>query len=122
MYKYLVAALAWAVLILVLTLTPGKSVPDLTLFDYDKLGHAGIFLIQSYLLIMGFYKKSPGREGIHKYAIIGCTLAILYGFLIEFMQNFIPGRSMEVYDAVANIIGSFFGLVLFYFHNKLVQR
>ena len=122
MNRYLVAALAWAALILVLTLTPGKSVPDIGLFDYDKLGHAGIFLIQSYLLITGLYKKGAEGNKLHRYAIVGSSVAVLYGFLIEFAQSFIPDRGMEFYDALANIIGSFLGVLLFYFHNKLSQR
>ncbi len=122
MNKYLIGALAWALLILVLTLTPGKSVPDIGLFDYDKLGHAGIFLVQSYLLITGLYKRA-GRGGkAFRYAVTGSLIAIIYGFLIEFMQSFIPDRGMELYDAVANIIGSFLGVALFYLHNKLFEQ
>ncbi|MEM7106659.1 MAG: VanZ family protein [Bacteroidota bacterium] len=121
MNRYLIGAFIWALLILVLTLTPGKSVPDLTLFDYDKLGHAGIFLVQSYLLITGLYVQSKVKSQI-KYVVIGCMGAIFYGFMIEYAQNFIPDRGMEWYDALANIIGALLGVGLFYLQNNLFIR
>ncbi len=110
----------WALFILILTLTPGKSVPDIGLFDYDKLGHAGVFMIQSYLLTMGLYRRKANE--LIKFVIIGTSLAITYGFLIEYVQSFIPDRGMEFYDAVANIVGAIFGTGLFYLHNKLLSR
>lgn len=114
----MIGAFLWALFILVLTLTPGKSVPDLTIFDYDKLGHAGIFLIQSYLLISGLYLRR-GKGHTKKYVFIGSITAVIYGFLIELAQDFIPDRGMELYDAVANIIGALCGVGLFYLHNNL---
>ncbi|MEM6523015.1 MAG: VanZ family protein [Bacteroidota bacterium] len=121
MNKYLIGAFVWALLILGLTLTPGKSVPDLTIFDYDKLGHAGIFLVQSYLLITGLYIQSKAKSRT-KYVLIGCLTAIFYGFSIEYAQNFIPDRGMELHDAIANIIGALFGVGLFYLQNNLLDR
>ena len=120
MNKYLVGALIWASFILVLTLTPGKSVPDLSLFDYDKLGHAGIFLIQSYLLITGLYIRS-GIKSKTRYVLIGSVTAVVYGFMIEFIQQFIPDRGMELLDAIANIIGALCGIGLFYLQNNLFK-
>lgn len=122
MNKYLIGALLWALLILVLTLTPGKAVPDIGLFDYDKLGHAGIFMIQSYLLIKGLYERDARKNRVSKYVWSGSVTAVFYGFAIEYAQSFIPDRGMEFYDAIANIIGSFFGVTLFYLHNKLFER
>ncbi|MEM6358551.1 MAG: VanZ family protein [Bacteroidota bacterium] len=121
MNKYLTGAILWALLILVLTLTPGKSVPNLSIFDYDKLGHAGIFLIQSYLLTTGLYLKSKTRSK-EKYILIGSVSAVLYGFMIEYAQEFIPDRGMEAYDAVANIAGALCGVGLFYLQNNLWRR
>ncbi|TRX55574.1 VanZ family protein [Fulvivirga sp. M361] len=122
MNRYLIGAVAWALLILILTLTPGKAVPDIGLFDYDKLGHAGIFMVQSYLIIMGLYKVNPLKGNRLKYALSGLVIVVLYGFAIEYAQSFIPDRGMELYDAIANIIGSFFGVTLFYLHNKLFEQ
>ena len=113
--KYIIGAILWAILILVLTLSPGSSMPDLDIFSYDKLGHAFIFFVFAFLLISGIYEQLEVRK--RKAVYIGAIIAALYGFLIEVLQHFIPQRSMEIYDALANIIGSFFGLGLFYVRN-----
>jgi VanZ family protein len=42
----------------------------------------------------------------------------IYGLLIEGIQNFIPGRSMDWVDAVANVAGSFLAIGVFYLLNK----
>lgn len=108
---YAVTASLWAGIILVLTLTPGKYVPSTTLFSYDKLGHAGIFCIQALLLMLAFYRS--GRFTRKKAMWSGFVIAIVYGLAIEFIQNLIPDRGMELLDALANTAGSFLALLLF---------
>lgn len=119
MNKYLIGAIVWALIIMVLTLTPGEAVPDVSLFDYDKLGHGFIFFVLSFLLIKGTYENLQTTSRAGNAVLIGVVTSAFYGFLIEIIQSFIPGRSMDVYDAVANVIGSILGLSLFYLLNKL---
>ncbi|ELR69725.1 Putative integral membrane protein [Fulvivirga imtechensis AK7] len=116
--KYLIGSILWAIVILVLTLTPGESVPDLTLFSYDKLGHGFVFFVLAFLLISGLYESRKDHIKRNSMLTLGVILSALYGFLIELAQAVIPGRSMEMYDALANIAGSFLGLCLFYIRNK----
>ncbi len=106
----------WAVIILVLTLTPGKYVPSTTLFSYDKLGHAGIFCIQALLLMFAINQSERYTEKQARWA--GFGIAVIYGLIIEFIQNLIPGRGMEMLDAVANTTGSFLALGLFIILNR----
>ncbi|MEJ2003694.1 MAG: VanZ family protein [Cyclobacteriaceae bacterium] len=115
----LIACIGWALLILILTLTPGEYVPSYSLFSYDKLGHAGIFCIQAVLLIYTFWYVN-GRETSFSIAV-GMIIAIIYGFVIEGIQGIIPGRSMDMYDAIANITGSFLAPVVFYLMNKVFR-
>ncbi|MBL6446908.1 VanZ family protein [Fulvivirga sp. 29W222] len=117
--KYLIGSIIWAILILILTLTPGKSVPDLSIFSYDKLGHGFVFFVLTFLLISGLYENLKGSIRKKRAIYIGITIAASYGFLIEGMQSIIPDRSMETYDAVANVAGCFLGLLLFNIRNKL---
>ncbi|MEX2336569.1 MAG: VanZ family protein [Fulvivirga sp.] len=116
--KYIIGSIIWAIFILILTLTPGKSIPDLSIFSYDKLGHAFVFFVLSFLLISGFYEELKESVKRKNALFLGVVAAAVYGFLIEAAQSIIPNRSMEMNDAVANIVGSFFGLALFYIHNK----
>ena len=107
--------LSWAVLILILTLTPAQHIPKNEIFGYDKLGHAGIFCIQTFLLMLTFTRAGVT---IRKSVVISLVACAIYGFVIEGIQQFIPGRSMDWYHAVANISGSFLALGLFYLLNK----
>ncbi len=113
---YTVSAVIWAGIILVLTLTPGKYVPNTTLFSYDKLGHAGIFCILAVLLMFAFYRS--GKHSRTWSMWTGFGLAVVYGLGIEFMQNLIPDRGMELFDALANTVGSFLALILFILVNR----
>lgn len=117
--KYLIGSIGWAILILILTLTPGKSVPDLSIFSYDKLGHGFVFFVLAFLLISGLYENLKDSVRRKHAVYIGMLVAATYGFLIEAAQSIIPDRSMEAYDAIANIAGSFLGLLLFNIRNKL---
>jgi VanZ family protein len=113
---FTVSSAIWAAIILILTLTPGEYVPSTTLFSYDKLGHGGIFFIQALLLMYSFYKA--GSLSMKGSMWWGFGLTILYGLVIEFIQNLIPGRGMDVIDALANTSGSFLAIVVFYILNR----
>lgn len=113
---FAVAAAIWAAIILILTLTPGEYVPSTTLFSYDKLGHGGIFFIEALLLMYSFYKT--GSLSIKASMWWGFGLTILYGIIIEFIQDLIPGRGMDILDALANSTGSFLAILVFYVLNR----
>ena len=115
MNKYYLASILWASLILVLTLTPGKSLPDVNLFSYDKLGHAGIFAIQSYLFISGIYFD---KKSVTFSIVIGLLLTMIYGASIEMAQEFIPDRGMDFFDLIANCTGCLIGISGFYLSYK----
>ena len=115
-FRYFTPAILWALLILGLSTMPGNSLPDFDwghLLQADKLGHLVVYGIFTSTLLWGsrqwFY---PDR--IPQYMIITAVLmAILYGILMEWLQwQFFPGRNFDVLDIIANIIGSFIGLII----------
>lgn len=85
----------------------------------DKVAHFGIFLILSYLSIPAFNISNWSK----KYII---AAAIFYGLalsmLTEYGQQFVQGRSSDVFDFLADSIGVVFGALLaikFPFLNRL---
>lgn len=114
--RYYIASLIWALIILILTLTPGKSVPDLKIFTYDKLGHLGIFLIQAYFFVSGLYLD---KKSVTKSILWGLLLTVIYGAIIEIGQGYVPDRAMDWQDLVANCTGSVLGIAIFYASIKL---
>ena len=96
--------------ILLLTLMPPDNLGSHSLFDYDKLGHFMMFFC--WTLIYGIL--SFARKGSKKTNLITIfVIASVFGITIEFLQRIMPyGRSAGMYDAVADILGSFSAVAL----------
>ena len=117
--RYLILAVSWGLIILLLTMTPGKAIPDYTFLSYDKLGHAFFFGVLVLLLAPGL-KTQEKYQSLKRHAVAAAfLLANLYGFIIEYLQSFIPDRSMDYFDALANSTGTVFGIAAFFLCNKL---
>jgi VanZ family protein len=95
---------------LLLTLLPAERLGQNRLFQYDKVGHFMLFF--SWTLAYGFlsfFKKGAENTNILAIFVIGS----LFGVTIEVMQELLPyGRSANVYDAIADILGSLTASVL----------
>ena len=107
-------ALLWALVILLLSITPGPNLPPVNLWEFDKFAHVGVYALLTFLLSAAHRAQfsSPKSRSI---AGSGIWFVIaLYGLLIELVQgNFIPGRYFDVLDILANIIGSSLGILAY---------
>lgn len=105
-----IPALLWAVLIF--TLSTGKSVtvPRFSnLLEPDKLAHVAAYFVMAALLLWGFYRTAGISSATMTAAIV---ISALYGISMEFVQYaFFPNRHFEFLDIIANIIGSFLGVL-----------
>ena len=117
MNRYYFGALIWSCLILGLTLTPGKSLPSVDLFTYDKLGHLIIFLVLTFLYTAGLFKN---KNSVVKSILLGLIVTIFYGAAIEVIQKFLPDRSMDWKDLAANCSGSLIGTIVFMLIKKKI--
>lgn len=97
-------SIGWALFILALCSIPGTSVPDLTLFSFDKLGHFGMFFIGAVLWLRA-WPEQLGR-------VFAFGLAFSVG--TELFQGLAPflGRSADPFDVIADVIGLVAGLGL----------
>lgn len=119
--RYNIFTLAWALLIISLSLTPGKNMPELSVWNiitFDKVAHAFVYCIFVLLAVIGL-KKQHSYMKLRFNALFYAFLAgFLLSFIIELIQIYVPGRSFELLDIVANTFGCSMGLVLFYFIYK----
>lgn len=77
---------------------------------FDKLAHVGMYGLQAYLLMNSFYRM--GWQHPSPAAAIG----VLFGLLMEAVQGlFLPYRSAEWLDLLANVAGTGAGIVLYIF-------
>ena len=110
-FKNFWPALAWAIVIFLLCSAPGKSIPStdwMRWFNLDKWIHAFFYFVLFLLLYRGYrYEKNRAT-----YFIVSFLICILYGIGIELIQAFfLPDRSGDVPDAVANSMGAIFAVI-----------
>ena len=105
-----IPALLWAALIFWLSTGEPVEVPRFSsIIEPDKLEHAAAYLVLSALLLWGFYRTSGASPVAMAIAMMA---SILYGISMEIVQYaFFPNRFFEVFDIIANIIGSILGVL-----------
>jgi len=105
--KYNISVIGWSLIILYFTLS--SSAPDdLPKFDiphFDKIGHFGLFFVLSVLL---FQSLKPLDKMVKWAGLI--LYCVFLGVITEYLQTKIPGRSGDVMDLLADIVGSFSGI------------
>ncbi len=109
LFIYIPLAIHW-VSIFVLTSLPTKSMPSFAL--HDKVKHFIAYLVLTFFLSLTLRvqdKYAKIKEEFIKYTII---ITLLYSTFDEIHQIFIPGRSAEVLDWIANLFGIFLGITL----------
>ena len=100
--------------LLVLPVSPDEEESWITRIPlFDKWIHAGLFIILSILLCWGIYKirgRSPQLRTYFLRIAFGC---LIYGIVMEFVQKyFIPQRSFDVGDIIADGAGAFVGSLI----------
>ena len=86
---------------------------------FDKVIHLVEFAFLGLLLSFGYFMslKSP----LMVKAVLTICSGILLGGLDEFHQYFIPSRSVEFFDVIADAIGILIGLMLYYYFIRTVK-
>jgi VanZ family protein len=105
----------WAFFIFFLCSLPGNDVPKVQFLfeDFDKVAHFGLFFILSALMYRGFRKQNSFLILYQFPCFLITVFCIIYGGGIELYQGyFVPDRSADVYDLIADIIGGIFSLIL----------
>jgi VanZ family protein len=104
-WVYILASVLWATAIMVLLLLPRSSIPSLVVWQADKLGHAGLFAIQTCLL--WFSMRAPQETEVSKNSLVlPFVLASVYGIITELIQNAAATRTADPFDALADITGA----------------
>jgi VanZ family protein len=107
-------SILWAAFIFLLTLTSGKEFPEVMLVSFDKLVHLFLFTVQSYLLMRGFIRQSEVMTFRYRPVIFSIAIALFIGLSTELMQSLLlSDREGDLYDFIANGIGSFLGVLFF---------
>lgn len=115
--KYQLPAFLWAIFIFVLCTTSQGGFKAQTLLGIptDKLGHAFIFSVLVYFIMLGLIKYWRFSFLLKKIRIVSFSIATLYAIGIELYQHyFTVDRVADSWDVVADVIGAALGWVMFY--------
>jgi VanZ family protein len=103
----------WTVVVLLLTLLPGKDLPGPSFLDlipqFDKVVHAGLFFI--FVIAWSFGSYRSGALQYPKKILTFTILAVALGILIECIQLEWKAihRDFELMDITADTIGALLG-------------
>tara|TARA_B110001450_G_scaffold184124_1_gene172177 strand:+ start:410 stop:778 length:369 start_codon:yes stop_codon:yes gene_type:complete len=103
---FLIAAFIITISISCLSLIKTPKI-DVGFSNIDKIYHLFAYFTLSLFWLFSFYKKSS----LKYFIVLAC---LIYGILIEVIQHTLTTyRTGDYKDAIANTLGSIFGLIVF---------
>ena len=109
----LIPGIIWFIISTILFTLPGSSLPQEDWLDkiwFDKWVHIGLFCVMVFLFGWGILKKIDDPKKTKRGFVSLALVCFAYGIMIEFVQdNFIPNRSFDYGDIIADFVGCFAG-------------
>ena len=99
--------LAYWLVIFAGTHLPSSNLPQVTVSD--KLCHAAAFAGLAFLLAWAL----PNRGGRMRHVVWAGAIALGYSCVDELTQNFVPGRTCDIWDLAADAVGIFLGILAY---------
>lgn len=116
-FKYTWFPILWTFLLIGIHAIPGNELPlpYWDLFEFDKIVHLTLFLVLTFTWTNGIYKQSASYKlKVHGPKLI-VVLSLILGLVLEMLQNAIfVERYFQWTDLIADCIGSFAGIGVFY--------
>lgn len=113
--RYITFPLIVGILIFIATCVLGPSdIPDMPEgVPWDKLVHFAMFFLLSSVSIYDYYRLHNGSPNTFRWLFWGFVLPIVYGGIIEILQGRYFSRSCDIYDWLADVMGSLVATILF---------
>lgn len=103
---------AYALLVVYISLTPNPPHgPDIQ--GIDKFYHFTVYAVMGLLLARAATEGRPSSVGARRVVFMTALAGFSFGMLMEIGQMFVPERSPEALDALANGAGALFGAVVY---------
>ena len=94
---------------------PGDEIPDAGWLDdlqLDKVVHIGLFTMLVFLWCLPMQSRFHEKRQLNKAHLWVALAFAAYGIVIEFIQrDFIPYRSFDFFDIVADVVGCVIGWI-----------
>jgi VanZ family protein len=95
-------------LLFVLSSVPGRALPALPAENFDKVVHAAVYAVLGGLCLLAV--RATWRLRAALAAVLAVGLATIYGISDELHQLLTPGRSADVHDVMADLVGAVIGV------------
>ena len=101
-------------------LSSQSTLPELKgIFGFDKVQH--LIAYGALAFCLGFW-FSPQRRRPWQIFLFCTAIASCYGAIDEFHQYFVPGRSCDIWDWIADTLGAASGAGLFILLSRIYER
>ena len=114
-FRYQFPAVAWAAMIFIASSIPGHNLPKFALMINDKVIHATIFFVLGMLVYRALEPRVKVEIFNWRRLLLAVTVVVAYGFVDEFHQSFVPGRTVDIKDASADAVGGIVAGIIIYF-------
>lgn len=111
-WKFYLPPVLWAGLIFWNSSRPNVNIPKLGFQNVDKIAHFGVYFILGYLIVRAITAEKTLKIGWKKNLLI-LLIGVLYAASDEFHQLFVPGRSADLADWIADLVGVILGHLAF---------
>ena len=109
----LFVALFYSCALSVVFFLPPSELPKVTFSSADKVVHGLVYFILVTLWMAYLYQRNNFQMNTQWIAILFFSI-LLYGIIIEISQAlFTVSRRADIFDLVANVIGSLLGILFF---------
>jgi VanZ family protein len=110
--RYQLPVIIWACLIFIESSIPGERFPDVPVFNADKLVHLCIYFVFCFFSHRAFTHQQKFPLIVRHSLVFSVVLTLLYGISDECHQYFVPGRSSDVFDVMADLAGGILCVVV----------
>jgi VanZ family protein len=117
--KYHLPVIIWALVIFIQSSFEAIELPPVELISADKLVHMGVFGLLAGLCYISLIHFKSVNTFTGKPVLWSAIICIVYGASDEIHQYFVPNRSSEVQDWLADAVGVIIAcLIINYFLRK----
>ncbi|MFA5982889.1 MAG: VanZ family protein [Methylococcaceae bacterium] len=119
--RHLWPAILCALVILILCVTPGQTLPEVGIINFDKFVHSAMFAGLTFLVARGFYKQTRFAFLQQHFLLNAFFLCTFYGGLLEILQATVCiNRSGDWLDFFFDGLGALATIGLFKFNRSLL--
>ena len=112
--RFRLPAILWALFIFIASSIPEKSLPRFVRHISDKVIHGAVFFIFGLLVYRALEPREKAEKPDWKRLLVSVAAVIAYGISDEVHQAFVPGRTVDIFDASADAVGGILAALVIY--------